>query len=131
MDRILDWCAGRDLNPHVSPRQNLNLVRLPFRHLRDGARDVYHGRTMVKAQVIRDESKQVVLTVTVDGQSHEVTLSKADLARLGRSGESADAFVQRCFAFLLEREPKESILRRFDVSVIARYFPEFETEIRA
>jgi hypothetical protein len=27
---------------------------------------------------------------------------------------------------LLEREPKEAILRRFDVSVIGRYFPEFE-----
>ena len=38
-------------------------------------------------------------------------------------------FVERCFAFLLEREPKESILRRFDVSVIARYFPEFERVI--
>ena len=34
-----------------------------------------------------------------------------------------------CFAFLLEREPKESILRSFDVSVIGGYFPEFEREI--
>jgi hypothetical protein len=33
------------------------------------------------------------------------------------------------FRFLLEREPKESILARFDVSVIARYFPEFEREL--
>jgi hypothetical protein len=32
------------------------------------------------------------------------------------------------FQFLLEREPKESILRRFDVTVISRYFPEFERE---
>ena len=86
---------------------------------------------MVKAHVLRDEAKQVVLTVSVDGQQHEVTLSKADLARLGHSGESAEGFVQRCFAFLLERESKESILRRFDVAVIARYFPEFETEIKA
>ena len=31
--------------------------------------------------------------------------------------------------FLLEREPKESILRSFDVSQIATYFPEFEAEI--
>jgi hypothetical protein len=33
------------------------------------------------------------------------------------------------FAFLLEREPKESILSSFDVSVIGRYFPGFEREI--
>ena len=33
------------------------------------------------------------------------------------------------FRFLLDREPKESILRRFDVAVISRYFPEFEREL--
>ena len=30
---------------------------------------------------------------------------------------------------MLDREPKESILRRFDVMAISRYFPEFEREI--
>ena len=39
--------------------------------------------------------------------------------------------MQRCIAFLLAREPKESILKRFDVSVISDYFAEFEREIRA
>jgi hypothetical protein len=29
------------------------------------------------------------------------------------------------FQFLLDREPKVSILRRFDVTGISRYFPEF------
>ncbi len=33
--------------------------------------------------------------------------------------------VERAFAFLLEREPKESILREFDMTTISRYFPEF------
>ena len=32
--------------------------------------------------------------------------------------------------FLLDREPKECILGRFDVTVISRYFPEFERELR-
>ena len=40
---------------------------------------------------------------------------------------------ERCleatFRFLLDREPKESILTRFDVTVISRYFPEFEREL--
>jgi len=31
--------------------------------------------------------------------------------------------------FATIREPKESILRRFDVTVISRYFPEFEREM--
>jgi hypothetical protein len=37
--------------------------------------------------------------------------------------------VRDCFAFLLEREPTESILSSFDVGVIGRYFPEFERVI--
>ena len=59
---------------------------------------------------------------------HAVTLSESDLERLG-GGRTPEAFVRDCFAFLLEREPKESILRSFDVSVIGGYFPEFEREI--
>lgn len=59
---------------------------------------------------------------------HHVTVSRDDLERLG-SGRTPDAFVRDCFAFLLEREPKDSILRSFDVSAIGRYFPEFEREI--
>lgn len=63
------------------------------------------------------------------GQSrHRVTLSVAMLDSLGRGTGPAD-FVGAAFAFLLEREPKEAILSRFDVAVIGRYFPEFEQEI--
>jgi hypothetical protein len=59
---------------------------------------------------------------------HDVTVYEANLERLG-AGRSPEAFVSACFAFLLEREPKESILSSFDVAVIDRYFPEFEREI--
>ena len=59
---------------------------------------------------------------------HDVTVSEADLERLG-AGRSAEALVRDCFAFLLERESKGSILSSFDVGVIGRYFPEFEREI--
>ncbi|HEY3214219.1 MAG TPA: hypothetical protein VGL16_13555 [Actinomycetota bacterium] len=59
---------------------------------------------------------------------HDVTVSEAELERLG-AGRSPEAFVRDCFAFLLEREPKESILSSFDVGVIGRYFPEFERAI--
>jgi hypothetical protein len=44
-----------------------------------------------------------------------------------------DVRPERCleaaFRFLLDREPKESILGRFDVTAISRYFPEFEREM--
>ena len=58
-------------------------------------------------------------------------MSDQDFARLaGDTGTTPEAFISGVFAFLLEREPKESILARFDVTMVGRYFPEFEREIR-
>lgn len=57
-----------------------------------------------------------------------VTLSRADFIRLGQDA-TAEEVIDAAFRFLLDREPKESILTRFDVSVISRYFPEFETRL--
>ena len=59
---------------------------------------------------------------------HEVTLRVADLARLAPQRSGA-ALVEAAFAFLLDREPKEAVLARFDVSAISRYFPDFEREL--
>jgi hypothetical protein len=59
---------------------------------------------------------------------HAVSLKAADFARLG-GGAAPEALVEAAFAFLLDREPKESILPRFDLSVISRYFPDFEREL--
>ncbi len=56
---------------------------------------------------------------------HEVTPSRADRDRIA-SGADPEQLVRESFAFLLEREPKESIMGSFDLTVIARYFPEFE-----
>ena len=56
---------------------------------------------------------------------HVVRVSGADLKRWAR-GRSADELVRDSFDFLLEREPKGSILREFDLSVIKRYFPDFD-----
>ena len=61
---------------------------------------------------------------------HEVTLSEEDYRRLGEGYGSPDKFVRACFEFLLQRESKESILSTFDISLISRYFPEFEETIR-
>lgn len=61
--------------------------------------------------------------------THDVTVSLADFERLGRNFRALDEFVRACFQFLLEREPKESILPSFDVSVISTHFPEFEERI--
>jgi hypothetical protein len=60
---------------------------------------------------------------------HHVTLKHADYERLATGKATPEALVTESFRFLLEREPKESILRSFDLTVIGRYFPEYEREI--
>jgi hypothetical protein len=60
---------------------------------------------------------------------HRVRVSRADLARLAPGASDPVDLVEASFAFLLEREPKESILRDFDLIVIGRYFPDYEREI--
>lgn len=57
---------------------------------------------------------------------HRVTLSQQDYRRLTGGRCTPQACVKAAFRFLLDREPKESILPRFDLMVIARYFPEFQ-----
>jgi hypothetical protein len=69
----------------------------------------------------------------IEGESestHQVTLDPKDYARLAGGAVEPQELVRKSLEFLLEREPKESILSRFNLSVISRYFPEFEREIK-
>jgi hypothetical protein len=63
--------------------------------------------------------------------SHQVTLNPKDSKRLAGDAVEPETLIRKSFEFLLEREPKESILSRFDLSVISRYFPEYEREIKS
>jgi len=60
---------------------------------------------------------------------HHVTMSQATYERLTAGKHTPERCLQAAFRFLLDREPKESILSSFDVAVISRYFPEFEREL--
>lgn len=62
--------------------------------------------------------------------SHRVRVGEDDYRRLCGGKIEAGELVRRSFEFLLAREPKESILPEFDLAVIARYFPEYERELR-
>jgi hypothetical protein len=61
---------------------------------------------------------------------HRVGVAQADLARLAPGDAEPEELVRRSFRFLLERESPYMILRSFDLSDIAHYFPEFERELR-
>lgn len=74
------------------------------------------------------DREPLAFRVELDGTPFDVTLARGDLDRLA-DGRSAAEVVTAAFQFLLDREPKEAILRTFDLSVISRYFPAFEREL--
>jgi len=57
---------------------------------------------------------------------HTVTVTRADKERFAPQA-TVEELVARSFGFLLEREPPTSILRRFDLADIERYFPDYAT----
>jgi hypothetical protein len=56
---------------------------------------------------------------------HRVHVGKEDYEKLTGGGITPGGLVEKSFEFLLEREPKESILRSFDLSVISKYFRDY------
>jgi len=66
--------------------------------------------------------------VRIGGRTYDVTVSEDDVRALA-PGATPGELIAESFRFLLEREPPGSILPRFDLSVIARYFPEYGKEI--
>lgn len=60
---------------------------------------------------------------------HQVTMARHTYQKLTGGKVSPEQCIQAAFRFLLDREPKESILSRFDVTVISTYFPNFERDI--
>jgi hypothetical protein len=78
------------------------------------------GGWLARVSVTDDDSRR----------KFEVAVSQAELARLDSNSADPSALVRRSFEFLLARESKDSILPSFELSVIGRYFPEYEREIR-
>lgn len=59
---------------------------------------------------------------------HDVTMMHSTYQRLTNGRVTPAACIEAAFNFLLEREPQESILARFDITTIATYFPRFEQD---
>ena len=81
----------------------------------------------------RGEGEPLAFDVVVheaNGETrHHVTLSHATYQRLTVGNHTPEQCLEAAFRFLLDHEAKESILSRFDVDVISRYFPEFPREL--
>lgn len=93
--------------------------------------ELWNGPVSVACERADDGWRCTVAVAEVSGAvTYRVALTAADLERLAPDGTPPERLVQESFAFLLEREPREAILRAFELPVIGRYFPEYEREIR-
>jgi len=61
---------------------------------------------------------------------HSVSLEREYYKNLTEENITPDELIQQSFRFLLERESKESIFKKFDIKVIETYFPEYRKEIK-
>jgi hypothetical protein len=87
---------------------------------------------MIEVRRLSEDGRLDFEVVVREGEGEtrqHVTISRETCERLTAGKHTPERFLEAAFRFLLDREPKESILGRFDVTVISRYFPEFEREL--
>lgn len=86
---------------------------------------------MADIEVTRTSHSLYRVVVRENGSEtrHDVTVTD-DVAERYAPGQPREVLVRASFEFLLEREPKESILRTFELQVIERYFPDYARKIR-
>jgi hypothetical protein len=87
---------------------------------------------LIRVRLAAERDPFVFDVVVSEGKGetrHHVTMSRELYERLTTGKHTPERCLEAAFRFLLDREPKESILRRFDVTEISRYFPEFEREM--
>ncbi|MFP4046660.1 MAG: hypothetical protein ACLFT4_02755 [Bacteroidales bacterium] len=71
--------------------------------------------------------------VTVEDEnsksSHTVTVDDKFYKKLTGGVIPKEELIKKSFEFLLEREPKEAIMPNFNLDVISRFFPEYESYV--
>ena len=88
--------------------------------------------TKKQAEEIKTKSEDEngwTFDVRVDDMNYEVEVKREDYERICGGKSAPEELVEKSFQFLLAREPKESILKRFNIMETSRYFPEYENEI--
>ena len=83
-------------------------------------------------EVKKKRQQEFMIKVEEKGSSteHTVTLDDNYHQELTQGKTTKEELIRKSFEFLLEREPKESILSKFNLRVIKQYFPEFDQKMR-
>ncbi len=82
----------------------------------------------ISVESVGTDRYRVTVSDAASSTSHEVHASGVTLRGLA-PGVAAEEVVAASFRFLLDREPKEAILSSFELTVIARYFPEYKDRL--
>ena len=62
--------------------------------------------------------------------THEVTVNDQSLTDLTNDRVTKEQLLEFSFNFLLDREPNTSILSKFDINVISKYFSDYRDEVK-
>ena len=84
---------------------------------------------MIKVEKQDENTFKVEVDEENTKSSHSVTLDDQYHKKLSGNIIPKEDLIKKSFEFLLEREPKESIMSSFDLKVINKFFPEFESFI--
>jgi len=84
---------------------------------------------MINVSNIHGNEYRVIIEEHGSSTTHTVTLDDKYYEKLTHRTIQKEELINNSFEFLLQRESKESILRKFDLKVISRYFPEYEKVI--
>ncbi len=84
---------------------------------------------MIEVEKKNDDEYIVIIEEGNDRSKHTVNLDDAYYQKLTDGKTTKEELIKKSFKFLLERESKESILPEFNLRIIGKYFPEYESKI--
>ena len=76
---------------------------------------------------MKDQNTFEAIVTNVSTTTHVVSVADVIHDKLTKGKISKETLLEKSFEFLLEREPNTSILSQFDIEVIAKYFPDYES----
>ena len=80
---------------------------------------------------IKKQTNDVFQVTVADRMTtaHEVTVTDQSLSELTENKVTKEQLLKFSFNFLLDREPNTSILSKFDINVISKYFSNYKDEV--
>ena len=80
---------------------------------------------------IEKQTDDVFVVTVADGitTTHTVTVTDKSLTDLTDNNVTKTQLLEFSFNFLLDREPNTSILSKFDINVISKYFSNYKDEV--